>query len=87
MDYKFLTWNVNGANAPQKRKKIFYYLQKLKQDVICMQETHIKKEDFKYLVNKKLGKEFVSASGKKKNGVVLYIKPRLNPKLVMSDEQ
>lgn len=39
MDDKCLTWNINGTDAPQKRKILLF--EKLKQDIICLQETHI----------------------------------------------
>lgn len=56
----------------------------MKYDIICLQETHIRRED-KYLVYKSLGEEFVVADIKKNNGVVLYIHPQLKLVLVLND--
>lgn len=49
---KILSWNVNGMNAAGKRKRIFHWLHKPNANVICLQETHIKNIDKKYLINK-----------------------------------
>lgn len=49
IDYKYLIWNINGA----KEKKILS-LKKMKQFIICSQETHIRKKDIKYLIHKNL---------------------------------
>nr|GEZ82414.1 hypothetical protein [Tanacetum cinerariifolium] len=56
-------------------------------DVICLQETHIKKGDTKFLIQKSLGEEFFSTNIKKKNGVVLYVKKYLKPELIFSDDK
>lgn len=37
---KIFSVNINGLNNPQKRRRTFYQLGKLKLDIICMQETH-----------------------------------------------
>lgn len=55
---KIISWNVNGINSVSKRKHIFHWLQKRNCNVIALQETHIKKPDTKYLINKRLGEEF-----------------------------
>uniref|UniRef100_A0A2D4L7E2 Endonuclease/exonuclease/phosphatase domain-containing protein n=1 Tax=Micrurus paraensis TaxID=1970185 RepID=A0A2D4L7E2_9SAUR len=82
MKIKFITWYINGANAPPKRKKLFHYLRKLNLDIVCLQEIHIKK----YLINKRLGEEFILAGVKKINGVALYIKPQFKSKLLIADD-
>lgn len=82
---KLMSWNVKGLNSPQKRKHIYHYLGKMRSDVICLQETHTKKSEIKYLKNPKLGTEFVSAGEKRKKGVVLYINKNMNAKQVFND--
>lgn len=48
------------------KKDIFEYLRKQNQDVIYLQETHLReKKDVKYLIHKALGEEFISASSKR----------------------
>lgn len=37
--------NLNGLNGPVKRRQTLLQLKKLKLDVICLQETHMKKAD------------------------------------------
>lgn len=84
---KAISWNVNGMNSAQKRKHIFHWLLKQKCNIIALQETHIKKTDVKYLLNKRIGEEFYSLAEKKKRGTVLYINKNLNPKKVYEDKQ
>lgn len=73
-EIKIISANVNGMNSPRKRNSIFQ-LEKYKADITCIQETHIKEKDEKYLKNRKLGKLFFAADkGKKKRGVAIYIK-------------
>lgn len=43
---------------------------KIKADVICVQETHTRKKDCKYLQNKKLGKTFFARDMSKRKGGV-----------------
>lgn len=57
---KLISWNVNGLNSAIKRKRVFHWLGKQNCNIICMQETHIKKTEIKYIINKKLGEEFIS---------------------------
>lgn len=40
-DYKYITWNINGVNAPQKRRKLFHHLGKLNSVMTYLQETYI----------------------------------------------
>lgn len=68
---KFVSINVNGLNCPRKRKRIFTQLRKLKVEIICLQETHIKETDAYLLQDDKLGACFyVAEENKKKRGVV-----------------
>lgn len=39
---RLLSWNVRGMNHPVKRRKVFMHLNKLKAEIIFLQETHIK---------------------------------------------
>lgn len=84
---KMISWNIRGMNSPQKRRKVFQYLKKQNADVICLQETHIKEKDIRLLENRRLGKEFISANSKKKNGVVMYINNRFNVKKLLEDTE
>ena len=87
MEYKLLTWNVNGLNSKVKRNKITHALKKQKLDLICLQETHVKKLQRKLLVNKSLGQEFISSDIKKKRGVVIYASDKLDPKQIFKDNE
>ena len=41
MKSKILSWNVRGANAPDKRKVIKNFLRSYRADLVCLQETKI----------------------------------------------
>ena len=79
---KILSLNINGLNSPTKRSKTFNYLRKQKLDIICLQETHIKKAQDVLLGNKWLGNLFTASAEVKKRGVAIYIKP---PNLQITD--
>ena len=40
VDFKLLSLNVRGIRSPSKRKAIFLWLEKQKQDIIFLQETY-----------------------------------------------
>lgn len=47
---------MNEANASQKIKiKDFFFIT---EDVICLQEMHIRRKDTEHLIHKTLGEEF-----------------------------
>lgn len=82
MKFKSLIWNVNGANALEKRK-LFHYLKKkiyIKEDIICLQEIHIRR--LKYLIYI----HFLCHREWKTNGVVSYINPQLQTELILTNE-
>lgn len=83
---KLISWNINGMNSAKKRRHIFHWINKQACNIVCIQETHIKKADAKYLNNKNLGEKFISLIDKKKRGTVIYVKSELNPKQVFTDE-
>lgn len=67
---KVIAWNVNDLNSIKKRRQVFHWLDKQKSIITCLQELHIKKSEKKYVLNKKLGEDFVSlVQKKKKRGV------------------
>lgn len=70
-----------GPILPQSRSISLF--EEIKLDIIYSRETHIKVDDRKYLVNKRLGEVFISAGLNKRNGVVLDVKSQLKPKLVI----
>ena len=42
MKITIISWNVRGANNPEKRKVIKAFLKSQRSDVVCLQETKIK---------------------------------------------
>ena len=45
-----MTWNVRGLGDKVKRKAMFKYFDKMKPQVICLQETHMRPDSI-YLLN------------------------------------
>uniref|UniRef100_A0A670XXI0 exodeoxyribonuclease III n=1 Tax=Pseudonaja textilis TaxID=8673 RepID=A0A670XXI0_PSETE len=83
---KLLSININGLNSTIKRKRILSKLIKHNADITCLQETHIKKKDEKYLECPKLGKLFTTpADEEKKKGIAVYVKEDLKSELIWSD--
>lgn len=69
----------------QKRKRIFHYLEKIKQVVICLQEIYIKTGDKKNLIQKNLGEEFFQLIWRKKDWFCM-VKKYLKSELIFSNE-
>lgn len=84
---KILSWNVNGMNSSYKRRTVFHFLQKQKCEIICLQESHIKQGEEKYIENGKLGKSYISANKKRKKGVVIYVKDQIESKEIYNDKK
>uniref|UniRef100_A0A803TCK0 exodeoxyribonuclease III n=1 Tax=Anolis carolinensis TaxID=28377 RepID=A0A803TCK0_ANOCA len=79
--------NINGLNSPFKRKAVMNLLIKGKFDIVALQESHIAQKHVAYLKNSKLGREFFSADARKKRGVVLYIKEKIEAELKFKDTE
>ena len=41
MNIKILSWNVRGANNPEKRKVIKKFIRDQRVDLVCLQETKV----------------------------------------------
>ena len=42
MKIRIISWNVRGANNPEKRKVIKAFLKSQRADVVCIQETKVR---------------------------------------------
>lgn len=84
---KWITININGLNSAIKRKKIFHQLEKLKFNIICLQEVHIKKQYEQVLAQPKLGKIFTSLPQCKKRGILLYIRNTIPAEQIYADDE
>lgn len=82
---KIISMNINGLNSDQKRKRTFAQLKKLQADIICLQETHMRRGD-QHLC-KRLGKVFAASDHtKKKRDLAIYAKEHLNPNQIFASE-
>uniref|UniRef100_A0A3B4Z2Y2 Endonuclease/exonuclease/phosphatase domain-containing protein n=1 Tax=Stegastes partitus TaxID=144197 RepID=A0A3B4Z2Y2_9TELE len=77
-DLKIISLNANGLNNKVKRKSILLYLDKEGGDILCLQETHLKKHDMKTLKNDIKGELYFSAINVLKRGVSVIIKPNIS---------
>uniref|UniRef100_A0A803TCP9 Reverse transcriptase domain-containing protein n=1 Tax=Anolis carolinensis TaxID=28377 RepID=A0A803TCP9_ANOCA len=74
---KIYSNNINGLNSPIKRRNVMTQLEKKNYDIAALQETHIAVKHGGYLINKKIGKEFISSDIVKKRGVIIYVKDNI----------
>ena len=73
-----ITLNVNGLNAPTKRKRLAEWIQKQDPYIGCLQETHLKTRD-KYSLKVKGWKIiFHTNRDQKKAGVAILISDKIN---------
>ena len=68
-----ITLNLNGLNAPTKRKRLAEWIQKQDPYIFCLQETHLKTRDT-YRLKVKGWKKILHTNGdRKKAGVSILI--------------
>ena len=73
-----ITLNVNGLNAPTKRKRLAEWIQKQDPYICCLQETHLKTRDT-YRLKVKGGKKIFHANrNQKKAGVAILISDKID---------
>ena len=68
-----ITLNVNGLNAPTKRKRLAEWIQKQDPYICCLQETHLKTRGTYRLKVKGWKKIFHANRDQKKAGVAILI--------------
>ena len=68
-----ITLNVNGLNAPTKRRRLAERIQKQDPYICCLQETHLKTRDTYRLKVKGWKKIFHANRDQKKAGVAILI--------------
>ena len=74
MKIKILSWNVRGANDPDKRKVINNFLRRYRADVLCLQETKIQEMSnilARSLVGRQLNWKVMNAEGSA-GGIVVF---------------
>uniref|UniRef100_A0A2D4NM73 Endonuclease/exonuclease/phosphatase domain-containing protein n=1 Tax=Micrurus surinamensis TaxID=129470 RepID=A0A2D4NM73_MICSU len=86
-EIKLMSININRLNTAIERKRTFSKLEKLKLDIIYLQEVHIKKQHSKELDHPKIGKLYTSLPQQSKRRVALYIKETINAKQIFMDEE
>lgn len=74
MTITFLTINARGLNHPAKRRSMWLEAIQNKADVICVQETHFKKQAQPNCSHPKFPHVFFASTDAKKKGVLTAIK-------------
>lgn len=82
-----VSFNVAGLNNGFKRKRIVCYLRTVEADIIGLQDTHLRLQDERYVLNMFIGQIFHAPAMTKQKGVAIIIKPHipLEVKKVLKD--
>ena len=75
-----ITLNVNGLNAPTKRRRLAEWLQKQDPYIYCLQETHFRPRDTYRLKVKGWKKIFHANGNQKKAGVAILVSDKIDLK-------
>ena len=73
-----ITLNVNGSNAPTKRKRQDEWIKNQDSYICCLQETHLKPRDTYRLKMKGWKNIFHANGGQKKAGVEILISDKID---------
>ena len=76
-----ITLNVNGLNAPTKRHRLAYWIQKQDPYICCPQETHFRLRDTFRLKVRGWKKTFHANGNKKKAGGAILISEKIDFKI------
>jgi len=84
-----VTLNVNGPNAPIKRRKVSDWIKKQDPSICCPQETHFRPKDTSRLKVREWKTIYHANGHQKKAGVAILISEKLDfkPKTVIRDEE
>jgi len=66
------TWNVNSIKT--RKDQVFEFLKEVSPDLLALQETKVKTEEFPYNLYQEIGYYVVHSGGKGRNGVALLTK-------------
>ena len=73
-----ITLNINGLNAPSKRRRLAEWIQKQDPYIYCLQKTHLKTRDTYRLKVKGWRKIFYANRDQKKAGVAIFILEKID---------
>ena len=76
-----ITLNVNGLNAPTKRRRLAEWIQKQDPYICCLQETHFRPRDTYRLKVRGWQKIFHANGNQKKAGVAILISDKIDFKI------
>ena len=76
-----ITLNVNGLNAPTKRRGLAEWIQKQDPYICCLQETHFRPRDTYRLKVRGQKKIFHANGNQKKAGVAIVISDKIDFKI------
>lgn len=76
-ELNIISLNVNGLNNRVKREKILLQMEKEKGDIICLQETHLQKQEHEKLKSKTKSQVYFSSYNSSQKGVAIIIKPQV----------
>ena len=84
VNLKIASLNVRGIANFKKRRKLFHYLHKKEFDIVCLQETHSLKVDYKRWKSEWGGRMFCSHGTSNSRGVAILISKKVPLKVKYS---
>jgi exonuclease III len=87
--FSLISLNINGFNSPIKRHRLKDWIQKQEPTFCCIQETHFRDKDSRYLRVKGWKTIFQANGPKKQAGVAILISNKINfqPKALKKDKE
>ena len=76
-----ITLNVNGLNAPTKRRRLAEWIQKQDPYICCLQQTHVRRRDTYRLKVRGWKKIFHANVNQRKAGVAILISDKIDFKI------
>ena len=73
-----ITLNVNGLNAPIKRRRVTEWIRKQDPSICCLQETHLRNKDVNLLKVKGWKKIYQANNYQKRAGVAILISDKID---------
>lgn len=71
---RFISWNIKGIQHPIKRNRVFTRLKSLSPDIIYLQETHLRSDEYNKLKKNWIGQVFHSDYSDRSRGAAILIK-------------
>lgn len=79
---KLMTWNVQGLNHPNKRKKVITFIKSKRCDIAFLQETHLLTQESRKLCRDWVGHVSASCWNSHSRGVAILVHKQMQLKCI-----